>query len=278
MPSVQRTHSGTLLLPRPDRRHFAALPVPTPIAVPAPAAGPSRLEQLGLMTESVAHDFNNVLSVIMVCAGEIAEAAHDELQADRAAEIREAAERGAELSRRLLANDRIPEPAATPVAIEAAIVDALPLLRRTVGASTEITVSSEGHLPAVSLAPGELERMLVNLAANSRDAMGKGGSVAIRTGMVSVPAGDPYLGVGWFVRVAFSDNGAGMDPATAQRAVQPYFSTKPGHAGSGLGLATVLGLLRSRGGDLRINSAPGAGCAVSLYMPAVRASGEQLAL
>ncbi len=259
-------------------------PPPPPEANP-PAAGaphappfqPSRLERLGLMTAGVAHDFNNVLSVIMVCAGEIADATDDAEQRERAREISDAAERGAELSRRLLTSERIPEPESEPIAIDTAIVDALPIVKRTLGDDVEISLSSQGHLPHVRLAPGELQRMLVNLAANSRDAMPNGGSIAIRTGQVTIPPGDPVLGAGWYVRISFSDSGVGMSPDVARRAVQPYFTTKRG-GGSGLGLATVQGLVRSRGGELRLSSAPGSGATVSLDLPAVTAAGESLSL
>lgn len=242
-----------------------------------PPYSPSRLEQLGLMTAGVAHDFNNVLSVIMICAGEISAAATDAEQRERAREISDAAERGAELSRRLLSQERLPEPESEPIAIDTAIVDALPIVKRTLGDDVEISLSSQGHLPHVLLAPGELQRMLVNLAANSRDAMPGGGSVAIRTGQVTVAPGDPVLGTGWFVRITFTDSGTGMAPDVARRAMQPYFTTKRS-GGSGLGLATVQGLVRSRGGELRITSAPGAGATMTLDLPAVTADGEPLSL
>ncbi len=230
------------------------------------------------MTAGVAHDFNNVLSVIMVCAGEIATAAGDDAaQRERAREITDAAERGAELSRRLLTEGRLPEAEAEPLAVDAAIVDALPLLKRTLGAGVEIVLSSEGHLPHVLLAPGELQRMLVNLAANSRDAMPGGGAVTIRTTQLTVAPGDPALGTGWYLRISFADTGDGIGADVIGRAAQPYFTTKPG-SGSGLGLATVRGLARSRGGEMRLSSPPGAGTTVTLDLPAVSADGEPLSL
>jgi two-component system cell cycle sensor histidine kinase/response regulator CckA len=287
MPAVTRTESGALLLPRPERRRFSLREVPRPpgeeaaAATPSPGPpvpGPSQLEQLGRMTASVAHDFNNILSVIMVCASEIAADAVDPQQLERATEITEAAERGAQLSRRLLSDERISEPEAEEIAIDVAIVDALPLLRRTLSATAEITLSSDGHLPRVRLAPGELERMLVNLAANSRDAMTADGRVAIRTALVPIPPGDPCLGPGLCVRISFSDNGAGMTLDVARQAIRPHFTTKRASGGSGLGLATVHSLIRARGGDLRINTAPGSGATISLYLPAVNEAGEALAL
>ncbi len=285
--------------PRPDRRfagtagaadvggpgQFAST---APIVLPerakprrAPTPTRSELEELGRQTASVAHDFNNLLSVIMVCADEIASGPADGTHRDRAGEIREAAERGAELSRRLLAGEgRRERPAdePAPVAVDLAIVDALKLIKRALGPDIQLSLASDDHLLPVRLATGEIERILLNLAANSRDAMSAGGSVAIRTGVVSIPPGDPYLGTGWHVRIGFADDGAGMSPEIAQQAIDPYFSTKQQGDGTGLGLASVHRLVRDAGGDLRINSRPGAGTAISIYLPALDSSGCPLAL
>jgi len=229
------------------------------------------------MTAGVAHDFNNVLSVIMVCAGEISAASEDAEQRERAREITAAAERGAELSRRLLTQERLPEPEPELLAVDTAIVDALPIVKRTLGEGIEISLSSRGHLPHILLAPGELQRILVNLAANSRDAMPEGGAVAIRTGQVTIPPGDRALGAGWHLRISFTDTGTGMSPEVLGRAAQPYFTTKP-DTGSGLGLATVGALVRSRGGRLRLSSPPSGGTTAILDLPAVTAAGEPLSL
>lgn len=298
MLEIQRTSPGGLHLPHADRSApvsphgcgAAALALEQPlllgsprrsapeqVAEPLAPSEPSRLERLGLMTAGIAHDFNNVLSVIMVCASEIAAAAGDGEQHERAREIADAAERGAELSRRLLTEESLPEPEATPVEIEVAIIDALPLVKRTLGDGIEVALSSEGHLPHVLLAPGELQRMLINLAANARDAMPEGGGVAVHTSEVTVGPGDPSLGTGWHLRISFTDTGAGMSAEVARCAAQPYFTTKQG-TGSGLGLATVRGLVRARGGELRLSSAAGAGTTVAIDLPAVTAAGEPLSL
>ena len=243
-----------------------------------PSPGTSELERLGLMTASVAHDFNNLLSVILVCAGEIADAATEPEQRARAEEIREAAERGAGLSRRLLDQD-VPDPLELPpIAVDATVIDALPMLRRTLGDSVGITVASDGGTPRVRLASGELERMLLNLAANSRDAMTGGGAVAIRTALVPIPPGDPVLPVGWCARISFTDDGSGMSPEVASQAALAYFSTKEEGQGTGLGLATVQAIARSRGGDMRLSTTVGVGTTVSIYLPAVRETGDALAL
>jgi len=246
---------------------------------------PSRaeLEELGRRTASVAHDFNNLLSVIMVCAGEIVEGNDDGSYRERAGEIRDAAQRGAELSRRLLAGkERAEEPGEDAASEDTAptataVMAALGLIERAVGPAIQVSLVSDGPLPQVRLGSGEIERILLNLAANSRDAMPSGGKIEIRTAVVSIPPGDPGLGTGWHVRIAFADDGGGMPPEIARQALEPYFTTK-GDAGSGLGLATTQALARSAGGDVRINSRIGTGTTISVYLPALDTSGRPLAL
>ena len=152
------------------------------------------------------------------------------------------------------------------------------LLERALGPAIRLVFSSDGALPGIGLASTDLVRVLLNLAANARDAMPGGGTVAIRTGVVSIPPGDYILGTGWHVRVAFADNGSGMSPEIAQRALEPYFSTKGDAGGSGLGLAGAYAMIRAAGGDLRINSRPGSGTTVQIYLPALDGEGRPLAL
>ncbi|MFN8112627.1 MAG: ATP-binding protein [Solirubrobacterales bacterium] len=284
--------------PRPDRRFAGGLPwEPSPSpgafagsapivlperAKPKPVPTAAELEELGRRTASVAHDFNNLLSVIMVCAGEIADGATG-VHGERAEEIREAAQRGADLCRGLLGEERavgrdIPPRAPGPLAVEEAILASLKLIERALGPAIRVDLASEGALPRVALAAADLERVLLNLAANSRDAMPGGGAVAIRTATVPVPPGDPCLGTGLHVRITFGDSGSGMSPEVAHRALEPYFTTKDGEAGSGLGLAGAHAMVRNAGGDLRINSRPGIGTLISVYLPALDAAGEPLAL
>lgn len=252
----------------------------------APVSSPGETDSLpplplspdGSLTAGIAHDFNNLLSVIMVCAGEISDATDDPVQRARAAEIRSAAERGAELARRLLAHERSDRPERQPISLDQSIAADLALVQRTLGAGIRLLAEPDGALPQVALAPGELERILVNLAANARDAMPDGGAVAIRTSLVVIPPGDPCLGTGSWVRLSFSDNGTGMDPEVAHRAVQPFFTTRELTGGTGLGLATVHEIARSCGGDLRINTTPAVGTTVSVYLPALDRNGEPLTL
>jgi signal transduction histidine kinase len=242
---------------------------------PAPSAG--ALEDLGRRTAEVAHDFNNLLSVIMVCAGEIAAGTGDE-QRERAEEIRTAAERGAELIRGLIAGGRAPADVPSPTVDPAPVITgAGRMIERTLGSGIQLSIDCDAALPPVALAAADLERILLNLAANARDAMPGGGAVAIAAGAVAIPPGDPSLGTGLHARIGFADTGTGMSPETARRALEPYYSTKRA-AGSGLGLAGSRELVRSVGGDLRINTRFGGGTTVSIYLPALDARGEPLSL
>jgi signal transduction histidine kinase len=249
---------------------------------PKPSPSPAELEELGRKTATVAHDFNNLLSVIMVCAGEIADET-DGVHRERAEEIREAALRGAGLCRSLLTEERAasggaPAPQAQSLAADEAILGSRKLIERALGPRIRLDLTSDGTLPQIALAGADLERVLLNLAANSRDAMPRGGAVAVRTETVAVPPGDPRLGTGLHARITFADDGMGMSPDVAGKALEPYFSTKGEEAGSGLGLAGAVAMTRAAGGDLRINSQPGIGTTISIYLPALDASGRPLAL
>jgi signal transduction histidine kinase len=151
------------------------------------------------------------------------------------------------------------------------------MIERPLGSGIQLCIDCDAALPPVALAAADLERILLNLAANARDAMPGGGAVAIAAGAVAIPPGDPSLGTGLHARIGFADTGTGMSPETARRALEPYYSTKRA-AGSGLGLAGSRELVRSVGGDLRINTRFGGGTTVSIYLPALDARGEPLSL
>jgi signal transduction histidine kinase len=278
-------------------RHFAGRlpwesgPVPGEFAASAPIATPPRprpdpmpptppeLEELGRRTAGVAHDFNNLLSVILVCAGEIAadaEGAHLE----RAEEILEAARRGAELSRGLLAARRgAPAAEPGPLAVAEALAGSLKLIERSLGPDIHLRTEMDAVLPRARIAASELERVLLNLAANSREAMPAGGAVTIGAELAAIAPGDPVLGTGWHIRISFTDDGPGMSPEVAGRALEPHFTTKAGPPGtSGLGLAGARTIARAAGGDLRIDSRAGAGTTASIHLPAVDPTGGRLAL
>jgi signal transduction histidine kinase len=236
-------------------------------------------EGVGRATAEAAHDFNNLLSVILTCAGELETLGLDETQLERVAEIRAAAERGAILTRDMIDTARSESRSRRPVPVDlaAAVRGSRGLLERTVGDGIEVRIQLEGGLPMALFPPGGIETVLLNLAANARDAMPARGALAVRAGLATVGVADPHLAPGWYARLLVSDSGCGMHPRLLRRAPEPYFTTK-GERGSGLGLPTVFGLARGVGGDVRIESVVGRGTSVAVFLPAVRPGGGPLTL
>ena len=248
-----------------------------------------RLESLGQLAGGVAHDFNNLLSAILSYASfvgtELASMAasaqdprHGELLAD-VAQISRAARRAAELTRRLLVFGRRDVVRTVALLLNDVIRDVEQLLRRSLGAHIELEILLEPELWAVQADAGQLEQVLVNLAVNARDAMPGGGTLTIETTNVhldgeSAPSW-PALRPGRYVRLRVSDNGSGMTRQVADRAFEPFFTTKQEGEGSGLGLATVHGIIAQGGGAARIDSVPGAGTVITCVWPATDAPATQ---
>ena len=220
-------------------------------------AATERLESIGRFAGGVAHDFNNLLTVILANA-ELARRGRDVPQL--LAEIEDAATRAAGLTRQLLAFTRHrPAPAAS-VALDRVLHEMQPLLRRLVPEHIELELDARSTWEAVLDQP-QLEQVILNLAANARDAMADGGTLRFETR--DVPGGD---GGDDHVRLTVSDSGTGMDARTRARALEPFFSTKPPGAGTGLGLATVDAIVRGAGGTIELDSAPGAGTTVAVSL------------
>ena len=245
---------------------------------PRPPDGLGPLD-LGRLVGEAAHDFNNILSVILSCADELLGASLDGEQRERVLEIRAAGLRGAALNRKLIDTSRSTDSGASPAPTDVgeAIRSAKGLLRRTLGRRVDLEIEIEEALPAAVCASEDLVTSLLNVAANARDAMPGGGTLAIRATRATMGAGDPLLGPGWYVRIDIVDDGVGMTPRVLRRAPDPYFTTKA-ERGTGLGLPTVAGTARAAGGDLRITSAPGHGTTVTLLLPATRENGDPLAI
>ncbi|MCD6727909.1 MAG: PAS domain S-box protein [Solirubrobacteraceae bacterium] len=225
-----------------------------------------RLESVGQLAGGVAHDFNNLLSVILSCVG-FAEHQLDESSPVRAEveEIGRAAECAAALTRQLLMFSR--REVVQPEVLDlGALVGGLEsLLSRSLGEQVTLRIARDGHLPAVLADRSRLEQVLVNLAVNARDAMPEGGILAIE---VRAVAGG--------VTVSVTDEGVGMAPNVVDRAFEPFFTTKAPGEGTGLGLATVHGIVTDSGGEVEIDSRPGAGTTVRFTLPAA-GEGEPVA-
>ncbi|MHB8691215.1 MAG: response regulator [Solirubrobacteraceae bacterium] len=243
-----------------------------------------RLESLAALAGGVAHDFNNQLAVIVNCAAFVSEelAAHgrgDEVYWDAVrgdvAEIRRAAEQAAGLTRQLLAVGRREASRPRVVGLNDVLEEARERLARTLGDQLELKYEFTDGLPAVIADPAQLERVLLNLAANARDAMPGVGQLLLRTDLTTAPGGleEPREDSTGYVRLRVTDSGHGMSEEIRARAFEPFFTTKPQGEGSGLGLATVYGIVKQAGGNVEIDSAPG-GTTVTVLLPAARPAQE----
>ncbi|MCY1138383.1 PAS domain S-box protein [Actinoplanes sp. Pm04-4] len=238
-----------------------------------------RLEGLGQLAGGVAHDFNNLIAVIANYATFIAESAADagldEIAGD-AAQITKAAQRGADLTHQLLAFARREVVRPRPLNINDVITDIEQMLRRSIGEHIDLSVRLAEPLPSVTADPGQLDQVLVNLAVNARDAMPRGGQLSIESQVVDVDAdyaaGRPHLRTGRYVRLRVSDTGTGMPPEVIERAFEPFYTTKPAGQGTGLGLATVYGIVTAAGGDLHIYSEQGMGTTFTILLPTTDAA------
>ncbi len=234
-------------------------------------------EAVGRLAGGLAHDFNNLLTIVVGNADALSEElAHRPDLRMLADMTRDAAERGAELTRRLLALSRqqVLEPRA--VDINALVHGMVELLRRSLGEAVEMQVHTAADLWHAFIDPSQLESAILNLCVNARDAMPQGGHLVIETRKVCVEAlflDSGYvrtaddLPPGEYVRISVRDTGCGMSPEVMERAFDPFFSTKASDKGTGLGLSMVHGFARQSGGTATVRSALGAGTTVSIYLP-----------
>jgi two-component system, cell cycle sensor histidine kinase and response regulator CckA len=241
-----------------------------------------RLESLGQLAGGIAHDFNNLLAVIINYAAFIAgdlDAATDtdgeerwRSTRDDVEQIRLAGGKAAHLTHQLLAFARREVVQPEVVDVNDVVSDVEQLLRRTLGEHIELNSSLATNLHTVLVDPGQLEQILVNLAVNARDAMPDGGTLRIDTANINVDeeyaASRPELTPGPYVRLRVSDTGAGMSRETIRRAFDPFFTTKPPGQGTGLGLATVYGIVKQAGGRSQIYSEPDVGTTFTALLPA----------
>jgi PAS domain S-box-containing protein len=241
------------------------------------AAQAERLQALGQLAGGIAHDFNNILQGVQGAAALIERRAADPTQIGKLARmITEAATRGSAITRRLLAfsrRDHLQPAAVDPGALLLGMKD---LLQHTVGDGIEIIVEtppdSAAGLPPLWADKASLETVLINLAINGSDAMSGTGRLGLSAGEEIVRDGVPRtrpvaLSPGAYIRLSVSDTGIGMDSTILARASEPFFTTKPTGKGTGLGLAMARGFAEQSGGDLRIESTPGQGTIVHLWLP-----------
>jgi two-component system cell cycle sensor histidine kinase/response regulator CckA len=221
-----------------------------------------RLESLGQLAGGIAHDFNNMLGVIVNYASFVIEEAESDapdvkMIASDAHQVIRAGQRGTDLTHQLLAFARREVVRPQVLDLNTVIGEVEEMLRRSIGEHITLIVRPGGHLPPVSCDPGQIEQLLVNLALNARNAMLSGGNLVIDT-----EAHDDK------VRMRVSDSGRGMTADVVEHAFEPFFTTKASGEGTGLGLATVYGIVTQAGGEVSIASSPGLGTTVTVLLPA----------
>jgi two-component system cell cycle sensor histidine kinase/response regulator CckA len=231
-----------------------------------------RLQSVGQLAGGIAHDFNNLLTAIIASADELLASEGTETNPELA-QIRASAQRGAALVRQLLAfgGRQILRPRL--VALSQAVEDAAGLIGRLLGKDIHLDLALEQPSRLVRVDQTQLDQVLLNLAVNARDAMKPGGTLTIATGhrMVLEPVteGPEHIPPGRYATLSVSDTGAGIPPDVLPRIFEPFFTTKKTTGGTGLGLATVLGIVRQSGGYLTVRSAPGQGTCFTILLPRV---------
>jgi signal transduction histidine kinase/CheY-like chemotaxis protein len=231
-----------------------------------------RLDAVGTLAAGLAHDMNNILGGILAYAEVLhAEATDKTVRADLS-RIRQEAERGAALTRSLLAFSRRGQYRRRPILLHSVLDDMQPLVSRTLGKNISI-VRSDGPPTIIDGDPAQLGQVLLNLCLNAKDAMNEAGTVTVSTDELDVAAGAiDKLPTGRYAKLSVKDTGAGMDAETKARIFEPFFTTKAVGKGTGLGLAMVFGAVQAHGGAIVVESEPGTGTTMNIYLPASEAS------
>ena len=235
-----------------------------------------RLQAAGQLAGGVAHEVNNMMTIVIGCGGFALKALGTEHpQRSEVEEMVKAAHRASEVTRQLLAFSRQQVFRVTALNLSEIVVALAPALTRLIGSDRQLAVPQAPKGAWVRADRGQLEQVLINLVANARDATGTDGLVTIETGPVDFDLEQlrehhaEDLQPGRFVRLAVRDNGVGMAPDVMSRAFEPFFTTKPPGQGTGLGLSMVYGIVRQSGGFTEVASTPGEGTVVTVYLPAV---------
>ena len=236
-----------------------------------------RMESLGRLSGGVAHDLNNLLSPILGYGEMLLEGPWSEQERKESArEIVRAATRARDLVRQLLAFSRKQTLEFRSVDLNALLEDFEPLLRRTIRENLTMEIQREASLPPIEADVRQLEQVVMNLCVNAQDAMPLGGRLTLRTGTADLDEAyaeaRPGVSPGRYVMLAITDNGQGMSPSTREKIFEPFFTTKDQGKGTGLGLATVYGIIKQHGGNIWVYSEPGEGTTFKCYFPVAETS------
>jgi signal transduction histidine kinase len=237
-----------------------------------------KMEAVGQLAGGVAHDFNNLLTAIGSSADmALEEAADPHALREHLAEIHRAAERAADLTRRLLAFSRRQVLNLEVVALADVVHEGERMLRRLIGESVRLETSIDPQAPPVRADRTQLAQVLMNLVVNARDAMPNGGTLTLATGYRVVSASEARrqrgLAPGAYSVLIVRDTGSGMDEETRSRIFEPFFTTKDRGKGTGLGLSMVYGIVKQTGGYIHVESAPGRGTTFTIHLPVAVATG-----
>jgi PAS domain S-box-containing protein len=236
-----------------------------------------KMEAVGQLAGGIAHDFNNLLTAILGSTELLlADTPPDDPRREDVQEISRSAHRAAALVRQLLAYSRKQVLQPRRVDLNAIVRDMGAMLRRVVGEPIELRLDLDPGLGHVTADPGQLEQVIANLGVNARDAMPRGGTLTITTSNVTgrgvkAPADEGLPAAGPLVSLAVTDTGIGMDDEVRGRLFEPFFTTKELGRGTGLGLATVYGIVRQSGGHIQVRSRPGEGSSFTVYLPRAEA-------
>jgi two-component system cell cycle sensor histidine kinase/response regulator CckA len=233
-----------------------------------------KMEAVGRLAGGIAHDFNNLLMVIQGYGDLLVERLPSGDPLHRNAEqIQMAAQRASSLTRQLLAFSRKQMLAPKILNVHSVVADMEKILRRLIGEDVQLETSSVADLGLVKADRSQIEQVILNLAVNARDAMPQGGRLTIETANVELDASYSHppavLSPGKYVMLAVTDNGCGMDPETQAHVFEPFFTTKEKGKGTGLGLATVYGVVKQSGGYVWVYSEPGRGTSFKIYLPRI---------
>lgn len=244
-------------------------------------ASSQKMESIGQLAGGVAHDFNNIVQVVLANARFAADERTDrESMVQALREIEETAERAAHLTRQLLAFGRRQPISPSVLDLNDLLRRNLQLLGRLLPENIEVDFRPSPGVLAASVDAGQFDRVITNLCINARDAMPSGGRLRISSRLTRIdardPRNEPWAKDGLYVLISIEDTGSGMDAEVKRRAFEPFFSTKRDGIGSGLGLAMVEGIVRQHDGLVRLRTAPGEGATFELYFPASTAPVERL--
>jgi PAS domain S-box-containing protein len=231
-----------------------------------------KMESVGRLAGGIAHDFNNLLTAITGHGDLLAQSlAPDDPGQEDVAAINAAAGRAAALTRQLLAYGRQSLLRPEPIDLNAVVSDIEPMLHRLIGEDVALQTDLAPDLGWVQADAGQLDQVILNLVVNARDALSTGGTIELTTANVELDgayaAEHPTVRSGSYVAIAVSDDGVGIDQATLARIFEPYFTTKDRERGTGLGLATVLGIVEQSGGHIDVESTVGEGTTFRVYLP-----------